>query len=445
MTRKQTRLVSLIAGVMLLLVGSALYNYGQVQAARQLLAEVVQKSSDEMTMHLYNISTTLQKSVYANSPEQISGVSAKLWRDSSLAKSCLSDLPTEGYDVDGLYKFLSQVGDYTMALARRTAEGEELTEEDRNVLLQMCEYSEQIAASFVELQRDIIESGLTFSQINEAFSADSYDGSTPDIGTGLKDIADGFANYPTLIYDGPFSDHLLVRESTFLKDKAPVTRESARAALAALLKLSANSFFDAGDEDSLMPCYTFRAGDAVYSVTKNGGYLALMLQSTPQLEQMQLSLDDAVAVAQEFVQTLGLGAFAESYYETKNGITTVNFAYETNDVLCYTDLVKVSVERGGGAIVGVDARNFLMNHRERTFPKPKIDIQKAMGNLSPLLTPQDYRLALIPTEGKNEKFCYEVKCEGQGGETVMVYLSADRGREEQILILIMAEDGVLVI
>ena len=77
------------------------------------------------------------------------------------------------------------------------------------------------------------------------------------------------------------------------------------------------------------------------------------------------------------------------------------------------------------------------------MPPQKLTAQEASANISPYLTPDEGRLALIPTAGLNEVLTYEYLCQAENGEEVLVYLNADTGMEEQILILLRSDNGVL--
>jgi spore germination protein len=47
--------------------------------------------------------------------------------------------------------------------------------------------------------------------------------------------------------------------------------------------------------------------------------------------------------------------------------------------------------------------------------------------------------------GKYERLCYELKCVDDYGQRCLIYVNAETGIEEQILILIEGDDGVLTI
>ena len=78
------------------------------------------------------------------------------------------------------------------------------------------------------------------------------------------------------------------------------------------------------------------------------------------------------------------------------------------------------------------------------------DEAEARSHLSPHLTVQgEGRLALIPTTQQTEALCYEFSCTGDPGgdsetpDQVLVYVNVQTGLEEQILILMQDDLGVL--
>ena len=86
-----------------------------------------------------------------------------------------------------------------------------------------------------------------------------------------------------------------------------------------------------------------------------------------------------------------------------------------------------------------------MNHQEREFSAPMLTDTTAKEILSPSLTVQSQNMAVIPTSGMNEAYCYEFLCEGREGQKVLVYINSATGAEEQVLILIESDNGVLTV
>ena len=83
-----------------------------------------------------------------------------------------------------------------------------------------------------------------------------------------------------------------------------------------------------------------------------------------------------------------------------------------------------------------------MNHTQRDVT-PVISEGQARGSVSPRLTAEPGKLCVIPTSGKNEVLCYEFLCTAENGQHVLVYVNAANGSEEQILLLMESDQGIL--
>ena len=69
-------------------------------------------------------------------------------------------------------------------------------------------------------------------------------------------------------------------------------------------------------------------------------------------------------------------------------------------------------------------------------------MNKAKEKLNPKLNIESEGLAIIPTEWKTEILCYEFK--GKVDETeFLVYINAQNGEEENILVIIETPGGML--
>ena len=123
----------------------------------------------------------------------------------------------------------------------------------------------------------------------------------------------------------------------------------------------------------------------------------------------------------------------------------MNFAAVQEGVLCYPDLIKVEVALDNGRIVGFEAAGYLMNHTLRDLSAPAVSLEEAQAEDSPDLTVLSTALTLIPTGGEYEVLCHEFKCESPDGRHYLVYVNAQTGEEERILLLLEDENGTLVL
>ena len=128
----------------------------------------------------------------------------------------------------------------------------------------------------------------------------------------------------------------------------------------------------------------------------------------------------------------------------ENNIATINFAYHQGDVTIYPDLIKVQVAMDSGDIVGFEAQGYHFSHTLRTIPSPKISQEEARKSLNERLNIINSGMAIIPTDVKTEVLVYEFKGQVDGKEFI-VYINAETGNEEDILIVLNTPNGVLTI
>ena len=125
-------------------------------------------------------------------------------------------------------------------------------------------------------------------------------------------------------------------------------------------------------------------------------------------------------------------------------IANINFAYSQNGVRCYSDLVKVRVALDTGEIVGMECKGYLMNHRERELGGAVLTQEEAQARVSSHLDVTATTMAVIPKDSMREVLCYEFKGTYMN-KNFIVYINAENGREEEILLLIESENGILTI
>ena len=132
----------------------------------------------------------------------------------------------------------------------------------------------------------------------------------------------------------------------------------------------------------------------------------------------------------------------ETYYLKQEGMLTINYAYEQDGVIMYPDLIKVKVALDDGRILGIETTGYLNNHTVRDIIKIKISKDEAKKTLNKELNIMSEGLAVIPTEWESEVLCYEFKGQIENHE-FLVYINADNGKEEDILIITNTPNGTL--
>lgn len=439
------RLVSYLCALVLVLSAGAATGYTQAQSYRMMLENEYSQALTGLASNLTGISTTLNKGRYAFTPVQISGLAAQLWRDASSAKTSLAALPLGELHLDNTNRFLTQIGDYAMALSRKSVSGTGISEQEREQFAGMCDYGLSLSEHVYRMEQSVSEGQITMESIRREIESNE-DGAPPEEGTAMamfEELETAFADYPKLEYDGPFSDHILTREAVMLKNVPEVSADEAKQVAAKAAEVEFSTLQESGVENSTLPAYMF-TGDGVWvNVTQNGGYVSSMIKSRLPGES-QITAENALRAAKEYLSRIGMHLLTPTYHQIGDGVCTVNFAFLQGDTVIYPDLVKVEVALDNGEILGFDARGYLANHTQRQLETPAVTEQEARDMVGEHLQVEKVRQAVIPTPGRYEVLCYEVNTISENGEHVLIYINAQTGVEEQILLLTQDDGGTYV-
>ena len=402
-----------------------------------------QRALMRLCEYLDNIETDLTKVSYVNSGVMLATLSDDLHKQATGAKTSLSALSSGETQLSNTYKFLSQVGEYTASLNKKAAAGGEINAKERETLFTLTKFASSLCDSFGYMnelmQSDYLSFGELKDVINETEKNSEKQVSFLD---GVSDTEESMVDFPTLIYDGPFSDNILSKNSELLKSLDEVPREKAKNIAAHLLGADENGVVDDGETDGKMPAYNFRCGDFRVSVTKNGGRLLSILSERVGSEE-KINFATALDSATRFLSKCGYENMKSTYYASENGVCIINFAYQDGSYLCYPDLIKVGVDLTDGKLVSFDASDYIMNHKKRHAPEKTVDVHTAVSAVAQCLTAKSAALTVIPTDSGDEKTAYEITCDAPDGKTVLVYVDAETGKETDLLILLFADGGVL--
>ena len=260
-------------------------------------------------------------------------------------------------------------------------------------------------------------------------------------------MEENFHEYTGLIYDGAFSEHLISTEKKGLTGDE-IDEETAKMKVEEFIgkdkikNIQNNGYVENGD----IPAYRFgvRLNDEQeigISISKKGGHIVYLI-SNRNVGEVQLDEQEAMAKAKEYLTNKGFNDMQETYYMKQDGFITINYAYKQDDVLIYADLIKVKVALDNGEIIGLETTGYLNNHYDRVIPTAKITMEFARKNISTKAQITSEGLAIIPTEWKTEKFCYEFKGKIEDIDFI-AYINAETGEEEDILIVTNTENGTL--
>ncbi len=391
-----------------------------------------------LSSSLSDITTTLNKVVYIKSGGDLSELSAKLYAQGEVAKDALAKL-SGNQNNDTVNKFLSQVGNYAMWVSKSGAENDSIGTKERENLIKLYNTSKRISEA-VDSTHISFENKNEFTQTLEEKVEKNKD--NEDLATYLSDLEEDLSDYPTLIYDGPFSDHILTKEPLMVKNAPEKSKEYCRKRAENILGFGEGSLKYDGEEDGKIPCFRFSNNNVTVSMSRKGGYVVYMRKNRDVAEN-KITAKTAINLAKEFMKRLDVTNMTESYYYTDEGVCVINFAYKEGDTICYTDLVKVGVATDTGEIMLLETKGYLTNHTNRSFDSLKHSQKSAQRTLNDNLRVKSTGLALIPTDGGGEKRCFEFLCDTTLGQEVIVFVNPTTLETENILILQKSDAGTL--
>ncbi len=441
--RSKIRCISFAAAGAAALLAWAIGATATVNEQNRQLAAARELALNRTCEYLEQIDTDLTKAAYAATPAMLGRLADDMHANAAGAKSTLSALDGGDHTLWNLYKFLSQVSAYTAGLQKKTAAGGVISEEERVTVRQLQGYAKDLKRRF-SYMLDLLNAGyFSFDAIDRELkqTEDASEQMVSYLGA-VHEAEDDLEDFPTLIYDGPFSDHITEKTSALLEGAAEISLQDAKRIAAKAMGAEEKDVYADGPTGGKLASYAFHAaGGRRAAVTVRGGYPAYVL-SDAVAGETRLSALDAVSRGAERLRELGYADMVSTYYAIEDGICTVNFALRQDGYVIYPDLIKVRVSLTDGAVVAMDASDYLMNHIQRTVPAPLLTEEEAAEkarHLNVLRT----KKAVIPTEGGGEQFAYELLCEDDAGKHVLIYVDTVTGEEDDILILLYADGGTL--
>ncbi len=399
----------------------------------------------ELVESVEQMDSALQKCVYATSPSLVCACCTDAFGKAMAAQAALGELPFADLSLENTSGFIGKTGDYVYMLSKKAAGGEAYAPEELENLASLSAAASSLSASLTGLGERLSDGEITISEIERGAGGLSY-AAGKDLSEGFRAIESDFPDIPALMYDGPFSQHIASKESALLESLPEVGMAEARRKAAELLGEDESGLGGGYEREGALPAYVFTSSRSGRSaeITKRGA-LPLSICGDAAEGGGGISEDEARRIAADFLARQGFENMRESYVTLYEGRILINFAAAQGDVICYPDLVKVSVSLTSGEIVGLEAMGYIMNHRARKLPENTLSEEQAARAVPESLKILSRQRAVIPTAGQYEKYCFEFKCSGADGRHYIVYADAVTGEQEKILILIEDENGTLTL
>lgn len=445
----------------------------ETRTYQTLLENEYQQSFYHLLANVEDISVSASKIDMTTSPAQASQLLSDIWWQANMAEDNLAALPLSHEAFDKLESLLNHTGDYCHAMSKQAMAGTPLTEEQQQNIITLgkniaavSEELHQIEAQvnsgelrFVSAHNDIRigrnqvdnpgnnNAAATVAAQQEENTSENQAESTAST---FNDLKTDSIEYPTLIYDGPFSDHMVNKKPEGLTGEV-ISMAQAKEIAMKFPALDPKKEYEITEAESgneaTIPVYCF---DVVSNeeenphqlhidISKTGGH-NIMFMDYARPEATNLTTDEGVAKAHEFLDKLGYKNMQETYTINQNNVLTIAFAYKENDILLYPDQIKVQVAMDDGRIIALEAAQYFMNHKERNLETPVVSVDTAREKVPAKLQITGEQLTVIPLDGDREFLCWEYKGI-YNNEDYVVYIDANTGKERNIVKIISTPGG----
>lgn len=453
--RRQSWTLTIAILAVLGLAGVSTWGYYQSKELRNyqiLMENQYNRAFLDLTGYVNNVEVLLAKSLITSQTTSTSGMLEEIWRQANLAQTNIGQLPVAPPVLEKTSNFLTQVGDLAYALNTKTVEGGSLSDKEYDTLKKLHGYAISLQKSLSGIE-DQINMGKMFWGLGTSNDAPRLAGTAKKSNVqadSMENVDKNFQEYPSLIYDGPYSDHMLNIKPLGLKSDK-VTADQAKEVVRKLLgynDIKEIKQLESGTGDTIKT-YRFSAifkdsdesTAARVEITQQGGQLYWMLRNR-NFGKDTINMQEAKKVASAFLEKNGFKNMVDTYYEKTDGTAIISYAYSQDNVRVYADLVKVKVALDNGEVVGIESKGYLYNHRVREIPKAKLSPGEARKQIKNKINVTGERMAIIPTDFNTEKYCYEFHGKVDDRDFI-IYINALNGQEEDVLLLIQNENGTL--
>lgn len=420
-------LAAALAAALAVTAGIAVMAQRRAERLAGRLNEVYQGAVLSALRQMENIELSLNKALVSGEGEAEDRYLFQVSDGAGQVQRSLSLLPLAHPAGKNAVKFANQVADYAAGLT-----GREISDQDARQIKDLIIACRAYTLALYQARDTLPESAAAetpfYGAGEEAGDNGSYDSEV---------------SYPTLIYDGPFSDARNPGMPKALGSRTVTKEEAMALARQAVGEERVLSVSAGADMGGSIPCWgvtlTLQDGTLQAAVTQTGGKL---LWLTPDAADYtpEKSLEECRESALAFLKRNGYENMEPTYFQVYQGVAVISFAATQGDTLLYPDLIKVQLRMDTAQVVGLEARNYLMNHAPRGLMAPSLSLEEAEGRVSARLKVDQARLCLIPTDN-GERLCYEFRGMWDG-ELYLCYISAENGKQEQLLKVIEGETGL---
>lgn len=411
------------------------YKSGKQNA--NILEGVYTSSYYSMVDNVNNLSVDISKYSTLSTTKAKTATLQDMMVDCNYILAGLSVLPINEENVVAATKFFNQVNGLCEAYLNQLNSGNNLTQQQELMFDKIGLVVGRIKANFNEQNKGMYDTNFNF------VDASIFDK------TGMNELSMGMGNltadsieYPSMVFDGPFSEALETSTIYGLGNKEVSQEEAQKYLTDTVYKNRGNveiSFL--GKTEGDIATYDFEVKIEGKSfdvqVSKMGGLL-MTISGYAEGGDPIMKSEQAVEMSKTFANNIGFENMESVWLEVNENVAYVNLVSVNNGVLQYPDMIKVKVDLTSQEIIGFEALNYAKNHRRRVleFNAGEKEAEKLLGFDYEILKTSK---ALIRLDNGQEVACYEFICERIDG-TFFYYIDANQLEIVKTMKLVKVKD-----
>jgi len=411
----------------------------QVMNYRNQLENIHSDNFYNLLDSVNNLETKLSKTLSATGETYQRKMLLEASKNASESEISISQLPLSQRDIQDMVKLVNQISGYTSILAEKLAQGESLSAEELETLEKVHQTVVELKAQLNEFAKDMNNG---YSILDGSMDIDS---DVNQFTRTLTNLKNNDIEYPTMIYDGPFSDSVV---NTTVKGLSgdTVTKSQAHNIIEKFFKNSAKINYES-ETKGKFETFNFRVKNSdnetlFVQVSQIGGHI-LTISGAGKDGEANIDVETAKKLAVEFATENGIENAEVVWSDSIANDVYLNIAPKDDGIILYPDLVKVKVNTVSGTIVGYDATPYFTNHTTRELGRGILTISDAKGKVPSNYEIVQARLVLSPLDYNREIVCVEVEADYQNN-TYYFYFNVQDGTLENVLKVIETENGNLL-
>ena len=454
------------------------------------LENLYQRSFYDLVNNVNNMEVEVSKLMVTNDSTSQQKSLAKLKQQSSDAENSLSLLPINENVLEKTTRFMNQFNGYCTSLI--TYKDGKIENEDYETLGKVYSSIETIKKELNAIMDKVMKGYKISEHVSE-------DASKSDFSLNFVGLSNDTVEYPSMIYDGPFSDSTTQRKVKGLPE-TEITENDAENLITKIFENKITNLNYLGETQGNFVTYDFGVNtedgkNYFVQVTKKGGFLLTISSNIisndnsgeyttevvkddsvvdenakeTDLDNVNTAnkaengvLDDsdvvkaesindineetktAVLVAESFAEKLGLEDMKCVWSAASEQISYINLAPVVDDIIMYPDLIKVKVDLKNNTIIGWEATSYAYNHTQRDDLIPELSEAEAKKLVSKNLQVDSQKLCVIPLEFVGDTLAYEFA--GTYNDfNYYLYIDAYTGNQVKVLKVVQTDEGELVL